>query len=75
MISQVIYTTDTIESLNMSLRKMTKNRGSFPNDEAMSKLPYLALNNIAKRWAMPIKNGKSALNQLGIMLEDRLPEF
>jgi putative transposase len=74
-IRRVIYTTNTIESLNMSLRKVTKNRGSFPNDEAMFKLLYLALNNIAKRWTMPIKNWKSALNQFSIMFEDRLPEF
>jgi putative transposase len=74
-IRRVIYTTNTIESLNMSLRKVTKNRGSFPNDEAMFKLLYLALTNISKRWTMPIKNWKSALNQFSIMFEDRLPEF
>lgn len=45
----MIYTTNAIESLNMSLRKVTKNRGSFPNDSAMFKLLYLALNNIAKK--------------------------
>ncbi len=74
-IRRVIYTTNTIESLNMSLRKVTKNRGSFPNDEAMFKLLYLALTNIAKRWTMPIKDWKSALNQFSIMFEERLPEF
>ncbi|MDD5760224.1 MAG: IS256 family transposase [Desulfobulbaceae bacterium] len=74
-IRRVIYTTNTIESLNMSLRKVTKNRGSFPNDEAMFKLLYLALTNISKRWTMPIKNWKSALNQFSIMFEDRMPEF
>lgn len=74
-IRKVIYTTNAIESLNMSLRKVTKNRGSFPNDEAMFKLLYLALTNIAKRWTMPIKNWKTALNQLHIMFEDRLPEY
>ena len=74
-IRRVIYTTNTIESLNMSLRKVTKNRGSFPNDESMFKLLYLALTNISKRWTMPIKNWKSALNQFSIMFEDRLPEF
>ena len=74
-IRRVIYTTNTIESLNMSLRKVTKNRGSFPNDESMFKLLYLALTNIAKRWTMPIKNWKSALNQFSIMFEESLPEF
>jgi len=74
-IRRVIYTTNTIESLNMSLRKVTKNRGPFPNDESMFKLLYLALTNISKRWTMPIKNWKSALNQFSIMFEERLPEF
>ena len=45
-IRKVIYTTNAIESINMSLRKVTKNRGSFPNDEPMIKLMYLALQNI-----------------------------
>lgn len=45
----------TIESLNMSLRKVTKNRGSFPNDEAMTKLLYLAMKNISKKWTMPVR--------------------
>jgi len=51
----VIYTTNAIESLNMSLSKVTKARGSFPNDEAVSKLLYLVLRNIAKKWTMPSK--------------------
>ena len=55
-IRKVIYTTNVIESTNMSLRKVTKNRGSFPNDESMLKLLYLALNNIAKKWTMPIRD-------------------
>ena len=59
----------------MSLRKVTKNRGSFPNDEAMFKLLYLALANISKKWTMPIKDWKSALNQFSIMFEERLPNF
>jgi putative transposase len=50
----VIYTTNAIESVNMSLRKITKNRGSFPNDDAPLKLFYLAINNISKKWTMPI---------------------
>jgi putative transposase len=57
----------------MSLRKVTKNRGHFPNDDAMFKLLYLALKNIAKKWTMPIKNWKSALNQFSIIFEERMP--
>jgi putative transposase len=72
-IRKVIYTTNAIESLNMSLRKVTKARGSFPNDEAVSKLLYLALRNIAKKWTMPLKTWKDALNRFAIIYENRLP--
>ena len=72
-IRRAIYTTNAIESVNMSLRKVTKNRGSFPNDESMIKLMYLALQNIAKKWTMPIHNWRSALNQFSIMFEGRMP--
>jgi putative transposase len=72
-IRKVIYTTNAIESLNMSLRKVTKNRGSFPNDEAMLKLLYLALRNIAKKWTLPIRDWKAAMNRFTILFEDRVP--
>ena len=71
-IRKVIYTTNAIESINMSLRKVTKNRGSFPNDESMLKLLYLALNNIAKKWTMPIRDWKAALNRFSILFGDRM---
>jgi len=54
----VIYTTNAIESVNMSLRKITKNRGSFPSDESLIKLFYLAQRNISERWNRPIKDSK-----------------
>jgi putative transposase len=72
-IRRVIYTTNAIESLNMSLRKVTKARGSFPNDEAVFKLLYLALRNIAKKWTMPVQDWKAALNRFVIIYENRLP--
>src|ERR1041385_615010 len=72
-VRKVIYTTNTIESLNMCLRKVTKNRGSFPNDEAALKLLYLALANISKKWTMPIRDWKAALNQFAIVYEGRMP--
>jgi putative transposase len=72
-IRKVIYTTNAIESLNMSLRKVTKARGSFPNDEAVSKLLYLALRNLAKKWTNPIVGWKDALNRFAIIYENRLP--
>lgn len=73
-IRKVIYTTNMIESLNMSLRKVTKNRGSFPSDDAMFKLIYLALNNITKKWKKPIINWKAAMARFAILFEDRLPK-
>lgn len=73
-VRRVIYTTNAIESVNMSLRKITKNRGSFPNDEALLKLFYLALNNISKKWTRPIRDWKSALNRFTIQFEDRMPQ-
>ena len=72
-IRKVIYTTNAIESLNMSLRKVTKARGSFPHDEAVFKLLYLALRNIEKRWTKPVQHWKAALNLFAIIFEDRLP--
>jgi putative transposase len=72
-IRKVIYTTNAIESLNMSLRKVTKARGSFPNDEAVFKLLYLALRNIAKKWTMSLHDWKAALNRFAIVYENRLP--
>jgi putative transposase len=72
-IRRIIYTTNAIESVNMSLRKITKNRGSFPNDEALSKLFYLALMNISKKWTMPLHDWKAALNRFSIQFEDRMP--
>jgi putative transposase len=71
-IRKVIYTTNAIESLNMSLRKIIKNRGSFPNDDAALKLLYLALRNIKKKWTMPIKDWGAALNQLSIIFDNRI---
>jgi len=71
-IRRIIYTTNAIESVNMSLRKITKNRGSFPNDEAAMKLFYLALMNISKKWTMPLRDWKAALNRFTIQFEDRM---
>jgi putative transposase len=71
-IRKVIYTTNAIESVNMSLRKLTKNRGSFPSDDALLKLFYLALRNISKKWTMPIRDWKAALTRFTIEFGDRL---
>ena len=73
-IRKAIYTTNAIESLNRSLRKISKNRGSFPNDESALKLLYLALRNISKKWTMPIRLWTQALNQFVILFPGRLIE-
>jgi len=71
-IRKAIYTTNAIESLNNSLRKVTKTRNSFPSDEAASKLLYMALKNIMKKWTMPIRNWSLAIHQFSIRFEGRL---
>ena len=56
-IQRVIYTTNAIESLNVSsLRKVTKNRAAFPDGEAIIKIIYLEISKIAKKWTMPVRN-------------------
>ena len=70
-IRKVIYTTNAVESLNMSLRKITKTRGSFPSEQAAIKLLYLALKNVIGKWET-IQNWKGALNQFAVLWEDRL---
>jgi transposase-like protein len=72
-IQRVIYTTTAIESVNMSLRKIIKNRGSFPTNDSALKLLYLVLQNISRKWTMPIKEWKAALNRFAILFEDRMP--
>ena len=71
-IRKAIYTTNAIESLNASLRKITKTRRSFPNDEAIMKVLYLALHQASKKWTMPIRNWKPAMAQFEIMYQDRI---
>jgi putative transposase len=70
-IRRVIYTTNAVESLNMTLRKVIKNRGSFPSEEAALKLLYLGLRNVAKKWHT-IQNWKAALNHLTLLWDDRI---
>jgi putative transposase len=72
-IRKVIYTTNAIESVNMTLRKVTRNHRIFPSDEAVYKVVYLAMRNIAKKWTMPIRDWKPALNRFAIEFEGRFP--
>ena len=66
--------TNAIESMNMSLRKITKNRDALPSDETLLKLFCLALRNISKKWTMPIRDGNVALNRFTIQFRDRIPQ-
>jgi putative transposase len=70
-IRKVIYTTNAVESLHMSLRKIIKNRGSFPNEDSAIKLLYLALRNASAKWEA-IQHWRQALNQFEILWGDRL---
>ncbi len=70
-IRKVIYTTNAIESLNASLRKVTRTRRSFPNDEAVMKVLYLALHEITRKWTMPIRDWKQAMSQFMILFGER----
>jgi len=72
-IRRAIYTTNAIESLNNTLKKTIKNRGSFPSDEAAFKLLYLSLKNIQKKWTMPARHWGKALNQFAILYSNRMP--
>ena len=72
-IRKVLYTTNAIESMNRSLRKVLKTRGALPSEEAAMKLMYLALMRISKRWTRPIREWKAALNRFAIEFEGRVP--
>jgi putative transposase len=72
-IRRAVYTTNAIESLNMSLRKVIKTRASFPNDEAAFKLLFLALRNAAKKWTMPVPHWSRAMQAFAIIYEGRVP--
>ena len=71
-IRKIIYTTNAMESLNRSLRKAVKTRGHFPNDQAATKLLYLAIKNLTAKWKMPPRSWKAALNQFAILFDERL---
>lgn len=71
-IRRAIYTTNAIEAANRQIRKVIKTKGAFPNDQAVFKLVFLALQNAQKKWTMPIREWKLALNQFAILYADRI---
>jgi transposase-like protein len=74
-IRKAIYTTNAIESLNSVIRKVIKKRKLFPTDDSAKKVVYLAIRDASKKWTMPIRNWKVALNRFMIEFEDRLADY
>jgi len=71
-IRKIIYTTNLIENLNGKIRKYTKNKMSFPSDEAVLKSVFLAIREASKKWTMPIQNWGIILNQFNLIFENRI---
>lgn len=74
-IRKAIYTTNAIESLNSVIRKAVKKRKLFPSDDSAKKVVYLAIQQASKKWTMPIKNWRAAMNRFMIEFEDRLTDY
>ena len=70
-IRRVIYTTNALESVHARLRKIIKTRGHFPNDEAATKLLWLALRNLTRRWTMPVRPWREAMTQFAVLYQER----
>jgi putative transposase len=70
-IRRVIYTTNALESVHARLRKIIKTRGHFPTDEAATKLLWLALRNVTRRWTMPIRPWRDAMSQFAVLYQER----
>jgi putative transposase len=73
-IRKAMYTTNAIESVNSQIRKFTRNRKQYPSADSAVKLIYLAISEAAKKWTMPIKGWKQALNHFAILFEQRMPD-
>jgi transposase-like protein len=72
-IRKAIYTTNAIESVNSVIRKFTRNRKQYPNADSAFKLVYMAIREASRKWTMPIRNWKAALNHFAIVFEGRMP--
>ena len=72
-IRRAIYTTNAIESVNSVIRKFTRNRKQYPNEESALKLVYMAIHEASKKWTLPIPKWTEALNHFAIIFENRLP--
>jgi len=74
-IRRLIYTTNPIESFNSRMKKVCKNRGSFPNEESVFKLLYLAVENLSKKWTMKITDWGLIFAQFSVLFEDRIKKY
>jgi len=74
-IRKAIYTTNAIESVNSVIRKFTRNRKIYPNEQSALKLVYMAITEASKKWTKPIHHWKAALNHFAILYEDRMPKL
>lgn len=72
-IRKLIYTTNAVEGFHRQVRKITKTKGAFPNDMALLKLIYLAVENISQKWTSPLQNWALTAQQLHIKFGDRMP--
>ena len=74
-IRKVIYTTNAIESVNSVIRKFTRNRKIYPNEESALKIVYMAIHEASRKWTLPIRHWKQALNHFAILFEGRMPDL
>ena len=73
-IRKVIYTTNIVESLNATLRKAVRNRGHFPTEDSLMKVLYLGIRGVSKKWTLPVRDWKLALNRFAILFPDRFTD-
>jgi transposase-like protein len=74
-IRTIIYTTNAVEALHRQFRKVMKSKALFPNDDALTKMIYLAYRDISKKWTMPVRNWAYVISQFSITFNDRLKNF
>lgn len=72
-IRTIIYTTNAVEAVHRQLRKVTKTKGVFPTDESLVKMIYLAIQDVSKKWTMPLREWKTIVSYLSVAYGDRLP--
>lgn len=74
-IRRIIYTTNAIENFNRRLRKVTKNKSSFPTDNSLIKILYMIVMDVSEKWTMPIRDWGVIINQLSIYFGERMEEY